>query len=235
MKKVLVVAPVVALVALIGCAKSGDAARVDNTSSAVVAPSASSTTPDPSQASAHAVVGQPAPDFQLQDLDGKTVKLSDYKGKVVVLEWFNPHCPFVRASHTSANGGLHNLPQKALQNGVTWIAINSSAKGKEGNGIDATRKGAADFHMNYPVLLDESGAVGHVYGATNTPNMYVIDKSGTLVYAGAIDNSPDAEGESPTGPTLVNYVSDALDAISAGKPVAVPQTKAYGCSVKYGS
>jgi peroxiredoxin len=238
MKKILVVAPVVAFVALVGCAKGGDAARVDNTSSAVVSSSAaptSSGSPDPTQASTRAVVGQPAPDFQLQDLDGKTVKLSDYKGKVVVLEWFNPGCPFVRASHTSAKGGLHNLPQKALQNGVVWLAINSSAKGKEGNGVDASRKAEDAFHMNYPVLLDESGSVGHMYGATNTPNMYVIDKSGTLVYGGAIDNSPDAEGESPTGPTLVNYVSDALDAINAGKPVAVPQTKAYGCGVKYGS
>jgi hypothetical protein len=171
----------------------------------------------------------------LNDLDGKPVKLADYKGKVVVLEWYNPGCPFVRASHTSAKGGLHDLPQKAVQNGVVWIAINSSAAGHEGNGAEASKKGAATFHMTYPILLDESGAVGHAYGATNTPNMYVIDKNGTLVYAGAIDNSPDAEGESPTGPTLVNYVSDALDAVAAGKPVTVPQTKAYGCSVKYGS
>lgn len=232
MKKILALA----LLALVGCAKTGDTPRVDNTSSAVVASSAapaSSANPDPSQGSTHASVGQAAPDFQLQDLDGKTVKLSDFKGKVVVLEWFNPGCPFVRASHLK--GSLRDLPQKALQNGVVWLAVNSSAKGKEGNGADASRKGEAAFHMTYPVLLDESGSVGHTYGATNTPNMYVIDKSGTLVYAGAIDNSPDAEGESPTGPVLVNYVSDALDSINAGKPVAVPQTKAYGCGVKYGS
>lgn len=232
MKKIFVVS----LLALVACAKTGDTPHADNTSSAVVASSASSTSsanPDPSQASAHATIGQAAPDFQLQDLDGKTVKLSDYKGKVVVLEWFNPGCPFVRASHLK--GSLRDLPQKALQNGVVWLAINSSGKGREGNGADASRKGEAAFHMTYPVLLDESGSVGHAYGATNTPNMYVIDKSGTLVYAGAIDNSPDAEGESPTGPTLVNYVSDALDSINAAKPVAVPQTKAYGCGVKYGS
>ena len=84
-------------------------------------------------------------------------------------------------------------------------------------------------------MIDDSGSVGHTYGATNTPHMFVIDKSGTLVYAGAIDNSPDAEGESPTGSALVNYVSDALDAIAAGKPVTISQTKAYGCGVKYGS
>ncbi len=231
MKKIFVIG----LLALIGCAKTGDTARVDNTSSAVVAPGAASSVanPDTPQGAVHATIGQLAPDFQLQDLDGKAMRLSDFKGKVVVLEWFNPHCPFVRASHLK--GGLRDLPQKALQNGVVWLAINSSAKGKEGNGIDASKKGEADFHMNYPVLIDESGSVGHTYGATNTPNMYVIDKSGTLVYGGAIDNSPDAEGESPTGPTLVNYVSDALDSIAAGKPVAVPQTKAYGCGVKYGS
>lgn len=150
-----------------------------------------------------------------------------------MLEWFNPGCPFVRASHTQSKGGLHDLPQKALQNGVVWLAINSSAVGREGNGVDASKKGAANFHMTYPILIDDSGSVGHTYGATNTPNMYVIDKSGMLVYAGAIDNSPDAEGESPTGPTLVNYVGDALDSIAAGKPVAVSQTKAYGCGVKY--
>src|ERR1700722_14549080 len=103
--------------ALLGCAKTGDSARADNTSAAVVSPSATSSAANPnaSQGSAHAVVGQPAPGFQLQDVDGKTVKLDDYKGKVVVLEWYNPHCPFVRASHTSAKGGLHDLPQKAVQ------------------------------------------------------------------------------------------------------------------------
>jgi len=243
MKNVIALACLAGSVWIVGCAKSGDSARVDNTPPASVTPSATasastssaSTTSGTSPAPAHATIGQPAPAFQLNDLDGKSVKLADFKGKVVVLEWFNPGCPFVRASHTSAKGGLRDLPKKAVQNGVVWLAINSSAPGKEGNGVEASKKGAASFHMAYPILTDESGTVGHAYGATNTPNMYVVDKNGTLVYAGAIDNSPDAEGESPSGPKLVNYVSDALDSLAAGKPVDVPQTKAYGCGVKYGS
>ena len=89
--------------------------------------------------------------------------------------------------------------------------------------------------MEHPVLLDESGTVGHVYGATNTPNMFVIDPQGTLVYRGAIDNSPDGEGQSPTDGKLVNYVDEALAALKAHQPVKVPETKAYGCGVKYAS
>ncbi|MEO8874610.1 MAG: thioredoxin family protein [Polyangiaceae bacterium] len=239
MKSAAFVACFVLVGCAVGCAKNGDAARVDSTSSGnlgtttTASVTASAATPMTAQGSTHATIGQPAPGFALKDLDGKTVSLSDFKGKVVVLEWFNPGCPFVRASHT--RGSLRELPQKAVQNGVVWLAVNSSAAGKDGNGVEASRKGTTAYKMSYPVLLDESGAVGHAYGATNTPNMYVIDKAGTLIYSGAIDNSPDGEGESPTGPKLVNYVSDALDSLAAGKPVAVSQTKAYGCGVKYGS
>lgn len=184
--------------------------------------------------SARAVdVGQPAPDFTLKDLDGKPVKLSDYRGKLVVLEWFNPGCPFVKASHT--RGTLVETPAREAAKGVVWLAVNSAAPGKQGYGPEASRAGVQQFRMSYPVLLDESGQVGRTYGATNTPGMMVIDKDGKLAYRGAIDNSPDGERESPQGGVLVDYVSAAIDDLAAGRPVAHPETKQYGCSVKYGS
>jgi peroxiredoxin len=182
-------------------------------------------------AAAAADVGKPAPDFMLKDLDGKEVKLSSFKGKTVVLEWFNPECPFVKKSHTK--GSLKGYAESVAPSGVVWLTINSGAPGKQGAGVDVNKKGAESFGLKNPVLLDEDGKVGKLYGATNTPHMYVIDPEGVLVYAGAIDNSPDGEGESPEGGQLVNYVSEALAAVAAKQPVAKAKTRAYGCSVKY--
>jgi peroxiredoxin len=178
-------------------------------------------------------VGQEAPDFSLKDLDGKAVKLSDLRGHVVVLEWFNPGCPFVRASHT--RGTLVGEAARQVQRGVIWLAVNSSAPGKQGSGAEENRAAARQYHMDHPVLLDESGQVGRAFGATNTPGMFVIDRDGRLAYRGAIDNSPDGEGESPQGGKLVDYVSSAVDDLQAGRPVRQPETRQYGCSVKYGS
>lgn len=178
-----------------------------------------------------ATVGAPAPDFTLKDLDGKTVKLSDFKGKTVVLEWINPGCPYVVASHTK--GSLAGAAQRHAKKGVVWLAINSGAAGKQGAGAEVNREARKRFGMQYPVLLDESGKVGRAYGATNTPHMFVIDATGKLVYAGAIDNSPDGEGQSPKGGKLVKHVDEALADLAAGRPVKTSQTKAYGCSVKY--
>jgi peroxiredoxin len=210
-----------------GCARS-------SSTSTDPAPAAASAGASPASASmTKATVGAPAPDFTLNELDGHPVTLSSFKGKTVVLEWFNPGCPFVRKAHTV--GSLKGTPAQVLAGGTVWLAVNSAAAGNQGSDPDMNRKVAAEFAMSYPVLLDASGKVGHAYGATNTPNMYVIDPKGTLVYRGAIDNSPDAEGQSPTGGKLVNYVTDALDALKAGKPVQVSETKAYGCGVKYGS
>lgn len=175
----------------------------------------------------------PASDFTLKDLDGKSIHLADYKGKVVILEWFNPECPFVRASHSK--GSLVGLAKKHTSHGAVWLAVNSAAPGKQGAGADKNRAAQKAFGMDHPVLLDESGQVGHLYGATNTPHLYVIAKDGTLVYKGAIDNSPDGEGGSPAGGKLVNYVDQAMEDLAAGRPVRTPSTKAYGCSVKYGS
>jgi cytochrome oxidase Cu insertion factor (SCO1/SenC/PrrC family) len=178
-------------------------------------------------------VGQAAPDFSLKDLDGKVVKLSELRGHVVVLEWFNPGCPFVKASHT--RGTLVGLAARQTPGGVVWLAINSAAPGKQGFGVEANRAATKQFAMSYPVLLDESGQVGRTYGATNTPGMFVIDWDGRLVYRGGIDNSPDGEGDMPESGALVDYVSSALQDLAAGRPVRYPETKQYGCSVKYGS
>ncbi len=179
-----------------------------------------------------AAIGEPAPDFELSDVNGKRVTLAEFKGKTVVLEWFNPQCPFVKLSHTKGSlaGFAHERDGK---NGVVWLAINSGGEGRQGHGIEVNRTGAKTFGLDHPILLDPSGSVGRAYGATNTPHMFVIDSSGRLAYAGAIDNSPDAEGGSPTGGKLINYVEQALDELAAGKPVSVPKTQAYGCSVKY--
>jgi peroxiredoxin len=176
-------------------------------------------------------LGKPAPEFALPDLSGKIVKLSDYRGKVVVLEWFNPRCPFVKASHTK--GSLVDAAAKQAGKGVVWLAINSGAPGKQGTGVELNRAAAKEFRMNYPVLIDASGKTGHAYGATNTPHMFVIDKEGKLVYRGAIDNSPDGERDAPTGGKLIEYVTAALDDLAAGQPVRMAESKAYGCGVKY--
>jgi peroxiredoxin len=178
-----------------------------------------------------AEVGKPAPEFSLKSVDGKDVNLSDFKGKTVVLEWFNPQCPFVKNSHTL--GSLKGLGDKYAKEGVAWLAINSGAPGKQGAGEDANRTGIQQFGMTYPVLLDDSGKVGKQYGAERTPHLYVINPEGVLVYKGAIDNSPDGEGKSPEGGKLVNYVDNAMSAVKQGAKVEPAETKAYGCSVKY--
>jgi peroxiredoxin len=178
-----------------------------------------------------AEVGQPAPDFALPDLDGKVHKLSDHKGKIVVLEWFNPGCPFVASSHT--RGSLVDTAARKARDGVVWLAVNSGAPGKQGHGVEVNRAAARSWSIPHPILVDETGAVGKAYGATNTPHMFVIGRDGKLAYRGAIDNSPDGEKGSPKGGVLVEYVSAALDDLGAGRPVRTAETKAYGCSVKY--
>jgi cytochrome oxidase Cu insertion factor (SCO1/SenC/PrrC family) len=183
--------------------------------------------------SGHADLGQPAPDFELPDLDGNKIRLSSLRGKTVVLEWFNPGCPFVKASHTK--GSLKGLADREMAKGVTWMAINSAAPGKQGYGVEANIQGKKQFGLAHPILLDESGSVGHAYGAKHTPHIFIVDAKGTLVYRGGIDNSPDGEGDSPQGGTLVNYAESALSDIAAGRAVRVSESEAYGCGVKYGN
>jgi hypothetical protein len=122
-----------------------------------------------------------------------------------------------------------------MDKGVVWLAVNSGAAGKQGADAAQNAEAVKSWSIPNPILRDEGGSVGKAYGATNTPNMFVIDKTGKVVYAGAIDNSPDGEGKSPRGGKLVNYVDAALDDVAAGRPVQTSVTKPYGCSVKYGS
>lgn len=221
--------------ALVACNSPKSAAPADSaptvSASPEIAPVAPAAAPASSAHVASAEIGKPAPDFALKDLDGNEVKLSSFAGKTVVLEWFNPGCPFVKAAHTKAS--LKDAARRHMKAGVVWLAINSGAPGKQGTGVEANREGARTFGMEHPVLLDESGTVGRAYGATNTPHMMIVDAKGTLVYRGAIDNSPDGEGESPEDGKLVSYVDVALADLAAGKPLSKAETRAYGCSVKY--
>lgn len=182
---------------------------------------------------AHAEVatGSAAPNFTLNDINGNTHSLTDYRGKTVVLEWVNHGCPFVVKHYDSDN--IPAMQREAAEKGIVWLSICSSAPGKQGHHdtakwqkVNADKKGAATA-----VLLDEDGTIGKAYGAKTTPHMYVINAEGTLVYQGAIDNKPSTDPEDI--PSSLNYVKAALDDIAAGRAVATPQTKPYGCSVKY--
>ena len=223
------------VLALAGCSRERTPdATTPSVSSSQTPRVAAAVTPTPATpAAGSAAVGKPAPDFTLKDLEGREVSLATFRGKVVVLEWFNPGCPFVKASHSK--GSLKGTAKKHSARGVVWLAVNSAARGKQGYEPSANGDAVKTYGLEHPILRDETGVVGRAYGATNTPNMFVIDKNGVLVYAGAIDNSPDGEGEAPTGGTLINYVDAALDDVEAGRPVKTPVTKPYGCSVKYAS
>lgn len=203
---------------------------VASPTSDAAAPAAPAAAAAPTEVAPGATLGAAAPDFSLPDLDGVAHTLTQYRGKVVVLEWFNPECPFVNHAHTA--GELRSMAGKMIPEGIVWLAINSSAPGKQGHGAEANRAGAAKFGLGHPILLDESGEVGRRYGAIKTPHMFVIDGAGALVYRGAIDNAP--MGEIRDGaPTVRNHVADALSDLGAGRPVATAETAAYGCSVKY--
>lgn len=177
--------------------------------------------------------GEKAPNFKLNGLNPKLkeISLSDYKGKIVVLEWVNHGCPFVRKHYDSGN--MQSLQKKYTEKNVIWLSIVSSAPGKQGH-VDtegATKEKKDNKSSATDVLLDPTGKVGKLYGAKTTPHMYIVDKEGTLVYQGAIDSTADAEKDSI--PSAKNYVSSALDELMAGKKVTVHTTKSYGCSVKY--
>lgn len=170
-----------------------------------------------------AEIGQPAPDFTLVDHEGKTVKLAELKGKIVVLEWTNPQCPFVKRHVAAAT--VNKLVDRYAGKNVVFFAVNSSHM--QDRAFSAEAKSAAN--LTYPILVDQEGLVGKLYGARTTPHMFVIDTEGKLAYDGAIDD--DQEGK--TGAAARNYVAEAVDSLLAGVPVRQGKTKPYGCSVKY--
>ena len=183
------------------------------------------------QAWAQAAVGAAAPGFTLTDTKGAAHALADFAGKPVVLEWTNPDCPFVKKHYGAKN--MQALQAKYVAQGAVWLSVCSSAPGKQGhypadewNRILAEQGSAATA-----LLLDPDGQVGRAYGAKTTPHLFVIDAAGTLVYDGAIDDQPSTDSADIPGARA--YVVEALDAVLAGAPVPVAQTKPYGCSVKY--
>lgn len=141
-----------------------------------------------------AELGQPAPDFELSDLAGNPVKLSSFRGKTVVLEWYNPECPFVEYAYNE--GPLKELAKQRQGDTVVWLNINSGAEGKQGAGKELNEKYVAQYGIEHPVLLDPTGEVGRKYGAKTTPHMYIVDAEGNLVYRGGLDNAPFGKVES---------------------------------------
>jgi peroxiredoxin len=182
-------------------------------------------------ARAAAEIGKPAPDFTLTDITGQTHQLSEFKGKTVVLEWTNPGCPIVQKHYNSRN--MQGTQKVAAADGVVWLTINSGSGGAQG---DLGNKEAAAWQKKMGATTtayfrDETGKVGHLYGATATPHMFVIKADGVLVYKGAIDSIP--SGDEDDIPKATNYVKAALGAIKAGKPVEKTATQSYGCAIKY--
>ena len=176
-------------------------------------------------------VGEPAPQFNAQDITGKTIRLADYAGKTIVLEWTNDGCPFVGKHYDSGN--MQALQQKYTAAGVVWLTLASSAPGEQGYVTPAEAKADLAHWRATPTdfLLDPNGIVGRLYDARATPNMVVIDRTGRVAYMGAIDDTPSTRLADVK--TAHNYVVAALDALAAGQPVTVTSTRAYGCSVKY--
>lgn len=183
---------------------------------------------------AHAAptVGQPAPDFTLTDINGRTHSLSAYRGKTVVLEWVNPECPIV-VKHYEKSGNIPATQQAAVADGAVWLAINSGHDGAQGD-YEAAEVAAWSQKNNAAFtayLRDRSGQVGKLYDARHTPTLFIINPEGTLVYAGGIDSIN--SGNPADIPRATNYVKAAFTELKAGKPVSKAVTKAYGCNVKY--
>jgi peroxiredoxin len=180
---------------------------------------------------ANVAAGQAAPDFALTDIQGKPQKLSAYKGKYVVLEWFNSECPFVQKHYESGN--MQSLQKKYGDKGVVWLTINSTHP-ESSNYRDPAKSAdiVKSWRINSAALaLDSDGKVGQVYGARTTPQMWVIDPAGKVIFAGGIDDKPTFRTADVPG--AKNFVAAALDEAMAGKAVSVPAAAPYGCSVKY--
>ena len=184
-----------------------------------------------SAAFAAAEVGKRAPDFTATDINGQTHTLSDYKGKIVVLESYNLDCPFCHNQYRS--GAMQELQRELTRKGVVWLLVNSvSPKYPNHRSAEAAKKEWASQKINATAWLDDSsGAVGKAYGMRTTPHMFVIDARGIVAYEGAIDDRPAPNGDPRTAH---NYVREAVQKLQAGDKLAVSQTKPYGCGVKYG-
>lgn len=184
-------------------------------------------------AGAAATVGQPAPAFTATDLNGKPVSLADFKGRHVVLEWVNPGCPYVQKHYGAAN--MQATQKAATDLGVVWLAVSTTARDHSDykSPADLAAWMKAGKAAATATLMDSEGTLGRAYGARTTPQMYVINPAGTLVYAGAIDSKATANPADIA--TATNHVKQALAESLAGKPVSVPVTRPYGCSVKYPS
>ncbi|TKD52247.1 redoxin domain-containing protein [Sphingomonas baiyangensis] len=180
---------------------------------------------------AQQTTGQKAGNFALTDMNGRTVRLSDFKGKTVVLEWHNPGCPFVKKHYDSGN--MQKTQAAAVAGGAVWLTINSGAPGKQGHMAPAEARSlfAEQKLRSTNYLLDPKGVVGKGYGAKTTPHLYVIDPQGTLVYQGGIDDKPTANVADIA--SARNHVTAALGELKAGRPVSQAETRPYGCSVKY--
>jgi peroxiredoxin len=178
-------------------------------------------------------IGKEAPNFTARTADGKSVDLKSLRGKIVVLEWTNHDCPYVKM-HYGANN-MQSTQKDATAQGVVWLQVISSPPGKQGflEGQAAISKNTERNAVPTNVVLDPDGKVGSLYGAQTTPHMYVIDEKGTLVYKGGIDSIPSYRADSL--PKAVNYVRETLAAMAANKPVPNPSTRAYGCTIHYGS
>ena len=178
-------------------------------------------------------VGQAAPEIVLKDATGQAVKLSDYRGKFVVLEWTNPGCPFVRKHYDSGN--MASTQQDAAAKGVVWLSVNSTER-ESGDYVQPARLVAWQKErklQSTATLMDEDGVAGKAYGARTTPHMYIVDPQGKLVYAGGIDSIPSSSQSDI--PRAVNYVKTGLAEATAGKPITNAATRPYGCSIKYKS
>lgn len=189
-------------------------------------PIAAADLPTPIAADAKASLGEPAPGFSLPDVDGTIHSLDQHAGKVVVLEWFNPGCPFVKAAYDK--DVVQELSAQHATDTV-WLRINSGAAGKQGAGADENKRAARKWDIEGPVLLDGSGAVGKAYGAKTTPQIVVIDTQGMVRFNGALDNAPLGTSEGDYKP----YAGTAIAAVLSGSEVEVTKPKPWGCSVKY--
>ncbi|NOV29728.1 thioredoxin family protein [Methylomonas sp. ZR1] len=185
----------------------------------------------PAAAKAEPVVGQPAPAFSAAAAEGGTLSLAALRGKTVILEWTNADCPFVQKHYQSGN--IPNLQKQAQSQNIVWLQIISSAPGKQGFVDAATAKKLNQERNATPAntLFDADGAVGKLYGATNTPHLFIIDPNGVLLYKGGIDSIASADQADIA--TAENYISSALKELAAGKPISKAVTKPYGCTVKY--